>query len=134
MNAENRAGPAALPAAATAPPAADLIAAFRRALAMTTIDGRQAPTARAALRAAAQACRGELAERWVATQAKDAARGKDQRRVHYLSMEFLMGRALRNALAALKLEPALRDELSQRGVSLADVLESEPDAALGNGG
>jgi glucan phosphorylase len=41
---------------------------------------------------------------------------------------------MRNALAALQLEPALRDELATRGVSLADVLESEPDAALGNGG
>jgi len=101
---------------------------------MTTTDGREAPAARAALRAAAEACRGPLAERWAATQAKDAARGKDQRRVHYLSMEFLMGRAMRNALAALQLEPALRDELATRGVSLADVLESEPDAALGNGG
>ncbi len=101
---------------------------------MTTTDGREAPAARAALRAAAEACRGPLAERWAATQAKDAARGKDQRRVHYLSMEFLMGRAMRNALAALQLEPALRDELAARGVSLADVLESEPDAALGNGG
>lgn len=101
---------------------------------MTTSDGREAPAARAALRAAAEACRGPLAERWAATQARDAARGKDQRRVHYLSMEFLMGRAMRNALAALQLEPALRDELATRGVSLADVLESEPDAALGNGG
>ena len=101
---------------------------------MTTTDGREAPAARAALRAAAEACRGPLAERWAATQARDAARGKDQRRVHYLSMEFLMGRAMRNALAALQLEPALRDELATRGVSLADVLESEPDAALGNGG
>jgi starch phosphorylase len=131
MNAPPALVPATTPAA---PPAADLVAAFRRALAMTTPDGREAPAARAALRAAAEACRGPLAERWAATQAKDAARGKDQRRVHYLSMEFLMGRALRNALAALQLEPALRDELAARGVSLADVLEAEPDAALGNGG
>ncbi|GAB3740598.1 glycogen/starch/alpha-glucan phosphorylase [Silanimonas algicola] len=131
MTTQPATAPATTPAA---PPAADLVAAFRRALAMTTTDGREAPAARAALRAAADACRGPLAERWAATQAKDAARGKDQRRVHYLSMEFLMGRALRNALAALQLEPALRDELGHHGVSLADVLESEPDAALGNGG
>ena len=93
-----------------------------------------ASTPRAALRAAAEACRGPLAERWAATQAADAKRSKDRRRVHYLSMEFLMGRALRNALAALDLEPALRDALDTQGVSLADVLEAEPDAALGNGG
>ncbi|MFN7293365.1 MAG: hypothetical protein ACK5TT_01260, partial [Lysobacteraceae bacterium] len=62
-----------------APLAADRVAAFRRALAMTTSDGREAPAARAALRAAAVACRGPLADRWAATQARDAARGKDQR-------------------------------------------------------
>ncbi len=116
-------------------PASALVAAFRRALAMTTThDGREAPSLRAALRAAAEACRSPLAERWAATQASDAKRGKDERRVHYLSVEFLMGRALRNTLAALELEPALRDELSQYGVSLTDVLEAEPDAALGKGG
>ena len=123
--------PALAPASA---PASALVAAFRRELAMTATDGREAPALRAALRAAAEACRGPLAERWAATQANDAKRGKDRRRVHYLSMEFLMGRALRNALAALQLEPALRDELGRHGVSLADVLEAEPDAALGNGG
>ena len=64
---------------------------------MTTTDGREAPAARAALRAAAEACRGPLAERWTATQAADAKRGKDRRRVHYLSMEFLMGREIGRA-------------------------------------
>ncbi len=120
--------------AAATVPAFTLITAFRRALAMTAHDGREAPALRAALHAAAEACRGPLSDRWAATQARDAKRGKDSRRVHYLSMEFLMGRALRNALAALELEPALRDELGRHGVSLADVLEAEPDAALGNGG
>jgi starch phosphorylase len=123
------------PAKTPAMPApATLLAAFRRALATSAHDGREAPAVRAALRAAAEACRPALAERWSATQAKDAARGKSQRRVHYLSMEFLMGRALRNALAALQLEPALHEELARRGIALADVLEAEPDAALGNGG
>jgi glycogen phosphorylase len=116
----------------------DLVAAFRAALAAArseTEAGRgEAPAGRAALRAAASVCRGALAERWAATQAEDAGRDHGSRRVHYLSMEFLMGRALRNALAALKLEPALERELAARGVSLADVLEAEPDAALGNGG
>ncbi|MGL6290771.1 MAG: glycogen/starch/alpha-glucan family phosphorylase, partial [Silanimonas sp.] len=131
MNATHASTPPHAPASTS--PAA-LVAAFRRALAMTAADGREAPALRAALRAAAEACRGPLAERWTATQAKDAKRAGDSRRVHYLSMEFLMGRALRNALAALELEPALRDELARHGITLADVLETEPDAALGNGG
>lgn len=120
-------------ASASAPATDALVALFRRALTVHTAEGRQ-PPASAVLQAAAEACRGLLAERWAATQAKDAKRGAGQRRVHYLSMEFLMGRALRNAIAALRLEPALKEELARHGVSLADVLEAEPDAALGNGG
>lgn len=92
--------------------------------------------ARTALRLAAEACREALAERWAETQKADAMRGKDApcRRVHYLSMEFLMGRAMGNALAALGLEPSLRALMADRGIAWSDVLESEPDAALGNGG
>ncbi len=112
----------------------DLRPAFRAALAATRGESATAPAARAALRAAADACRTTLAARWAATQAADARRGPDRRRVHYLSMEFLMGRALRNALAALGLESELARELDAHGLSLADVVEAEPDAALGNGG
>jgi starch phosphorylase len=91
--------------------------------------------ARAAVRLAGEACRDVLARRHARSQAEDARRGRDAcRRVHYLSMEFLMGRALGNALAALGLEPALRALLAERGLTLGDVLEQEPDAALGNGG
>ena len=77
--------------------------------------------ARTALRLAAEACREALAERWAETQKADAMRGKDApcRRVHYLSMEFLMGRALGNAVAALGLEAAMR----------AAALAAGPDAA-----
>jgi starch phosphorylase len=112
----------------------DLLPAFRAALARVGSEQEPTPAARAALRAAADVCRNALAARWVRTQAEDARRGPGERRVHYLSMEFLMGRALRNALAALRLEPELQRELASRGLQLGDVLESEPDAALGNGG
>ena len=93
-------------------------------------------TAKSALRLAAQACREVLAVRWAETQKTDAARGNKAncRRVHYLSLEFLMGRAMRNALAALGLEPCLRAAMAERGIDLSDALEQEPDAALGNGG
>ncbi|MBD8527310.1 glycogen/starch/alpha-glucan phosphorylase [Pseudomarimonas arenosa] len=92
--------------------------------------------ARAALHGAALACRELLSQRWARTQAEDAARGRDARcrRVHYLSMEFLMGRALRNALAALDLTDTLRQWLADHRLDLATVIEAEPDAALGNGG
>jgi starch phosphorylase len=124
-----------MPTTPAAPPAAlgeEILARFR-----TLAEGLAGrPDARAALRLAAAACRDELAARWARTQADDAARTADAgcRRVHYLSMEFLMGRALGNALAALGVEPVLREALAAHGVSLADAVEQEPDAALGNGG
>lgn len=88
------------------------------------------------LRAAAGACRELLAGRWATSQQQDQATvgTRGVRRVHYLSMEFLMGRATSNALAALGLEPCVRDALAAQGLQLADVLEQENDAALGNGG
>ncbi|HEY9026058.1 MAG TPA: hypothetical protein VIP05_17300, partial [Burkholderiaceae bacterium] len=95
-----------------------------------------APSPDACLRAAVVACRPMLADRWAATQAADAKRARGTRRVHYLSMEFLMGRALRNALSVMGLEGAMQAALDSRSgaASLAEVLEQEPDAALGNGG
>ncbi len=88
------------------------------------------------MHAAAVASRQLLAERWATSQAEDAVRDDHhpQRRVHYLSMEFLMGRALGNALAALGLHAELRSALANSGLELGQVLEREPDAALGNGG
>ena len=98
----------------------------------------------AVLRACAQACRGSLETRWARTQEEDVRRlaalpaadrsAAGSRRVHYLSMEFLMGRALHNALSALGAASALDGALQGSGTTLADVLESEGDAALGNGG
>jgi len=115
--------------AADTTPAEAFRAEFERALARIA----EPNTAHAALRAAAAACREELADRWVQTQAEDR-RAKQGRRVHYMSMEFLMGRALGNALQALGLDRALRDALKAARQPLTDVLESEADAALGNGG
>jgi starch phosphorylase len=86
--------------------------------------------------AAAPALHALLAQRWARTQSKDSnlVGNGTVRRVHYLSMEFLMGRALGNALAALGLEGDVRRQLAASGLQLSDVLELENDAALGNGG
>ena len=104
-------------------------AAYRRELAQRS-DGA---SPEACLWAAAQASRELLAERWARTQAEDRV-NTSVRRVHYLSMEFLMGRALGNAVAALGLDQALRAATEAAGQALPDVLEREADAALGNGG
>ncbi len=83
------------------------------------------------LRALAAVCRGELANRWSETQRDDFAHRA--RRINYLSMEFLMGRALANALDALDLLPAAREGIGGEE-TLAELFENESDAALGNGG
>jgi starch phosphorylase len=78
----------------------------------------------------AHLARAQLSRRWVATQA--AQRGS--RRVYYLSMEFLMGRTLGNALAALNLAGDASATLQRHAQSLEDIEQQEADAALGNGG
>ncbi|WP_240660591.1 glycogen/starch/alpha-glucan phosphorylase [Inhella crocodyli] len=117
---------------------ASLQSAFKTALARELSQAPGTPSKEAILRAAAHACRDLLNERWVSTQQQDNQRGEAApvRRVHYLSMEFLMGRALGNALAALGLDKVMQEALDQHagGVALGDVIEREPDAALGNGG
>jgi starch phosphorylase len=112
---------------------AALAAAFHSIVDRELAQRVDAGTPESLLWAAAHASRSLLAERWVKTQAQDRA-NRTQRRVHYLSMEFLMGRALGNAVAALGLDGALRDAAKKAGTPLPDVLEREADAALGNGG
>lgn len=58
----------------------------------------------------------------------------DAKAVHYLSMEFLLGRSLANNLHNLGLYGAMEEAFSGLGIQLSDILEAEPDAALGNGG
>jgi starch phosphorylase len=82
--------------------------------------------------ALAEVVRGRLSRRWVRTQAAQSEAGA--RRVYYMSMEFLIGRTLGNALAALDLEAPAAAALQAHAQRLEDVAATEPDAALGNGG
>jgi len=117
----------------TSAPSHPLAQAFRAAYLRELAQRSDGASAEACLWAAAHASRELLAERWARTQAADRA-NRSQRRVHYLSMEFLMGRALGNAVAALGLDDELRAATQAVGQPLPDVLEREADAALGNGG
>jgi starch phosphorylase len=72
-----------------------------------------------------------IAPWFTATRKTYEARGK---RVYYLSLEFLLGRILADAMMNLGLLETVREVLEGEGVALADVIEDEPDAALGNGG
>jgi starch phosphorylase len=76
--------------------------------------------------------RNDIIERWMdSTRAAHAAGAK---RVYYLSLEFLIGRLLRDTLSNLLKTDEVAAALSELGVSLAELEEIEPDAALGNGG
>ena len=57
-----------------------------------------------------------------------------QRQVHYLSLEFLMGRSLEKNAYNLGLLDTLSEALEDMGFSAGDLFETEPDAGLGNGG
>jgi starch phosphorylase len=84
------------------------------------------------MRAIAQGAREELAKRWVAGD--EADRAAKARRVYYLSMEFLIGRTLGNALAALDQGEAVQSAAQSHAGRLEDIAAEEADAALGNGG
>jgi glycogen phosphorylase len=84
------------------------------------------------MHAVAQVAREHLSRRWVAQDAAD--RAAQARRVYYLSMEFLIGRTLGNALAALDLQGAAAESATRHATTMEDLASQEPDAALGNGG
>jgi len=82
--------------------------------------------------ALALACREMLIERWFATQ--DRVRQADAKRLYYLSVEFLIGRSLQSSLENLGVLDEVERAFRRLGVDWEAVVESEPDAALGNGG
>ena len=82
--------------------------------------------------ALALSVRDRLVARW--RQTRHHLREVRPRRVNYLSMEFLIGRSLHNAVLNLDLEDDVRDALQQHHNQLEDVESEELDAGLGNGG
>jgi starch phosphorylase len=89
-------------------------------------------TDREAFEATARTLREKLIDGMLDTEARYVKQGS--KRLYYLSMEFLMGRALGNGLYNLGLLETCRDALSDMGIDLEEVRQAEPDAALGNGG
>ena len=82
--------------------------------------------------ATALAVRDEIVDHWFDSTRRTYESGA--KRVYYLSLEFLIGRLLFDALGNLGITEALRDALAAEGVDLDRLAEEEPDAALGNGG
>jgi starch phosphorylase len=84
------------------------------------------------LRAAELAVRDRLVERWMLTnRAYDL---QEPKRVYYLSMEFLIGRTFTNALLALGIYEEMKQAFAALRVDMEQIVNVEPDAALGNGG
>ncbi len=83
-------------------------------------------------RATSLALRDLLIQRWISTQKELYTKGG--KRVYYLSLEFLVGRFLSNALANLGLTDRCRRALVEFGFDLDEIAEQEGEAALGNGG
>ena len=82
--------------------------------------------------ALAATIRERLTERWKNTQ--KAYQEKKCKRAYYLSLEFLMGIALGNAMLNLGLTDIVKSAMSDLGLTLEDLETSELDAGLGNGG
>lgn len=89
-------------------------------------------TQRDRYRALALTVRDRLIERWIETQ--QTYYNKDAKRVYYLSLEFLIGRTLGNAIVNLQIEKPLAKAMHELGYSLEELAEEEWDAGLGNGG
>ena len=107
---------------------ADTIHYHRRVLGRRTVH-RQEPFLYQAL---VYATRERLMERWIETSNK--LQGRHGKRGCYISLEFLMGRLLRNALLNLDITDQAGEALERLGIDLEDIHEQEHDAGLGNGG
>ncbi|TPL92841.1 glycogen/starch/alpha-glucan phosphorylase [Mesorhizobium sp. B2-3-10] len=84
------------------------------------------------LTATIKVVRDRVVDHWM--QATKEAYDQQEKRVYYLSLEFLIGRLMRDAFSNLGLMENMREALSSLGVDLDLIAALEPDAALGNGG
>ncbi|KAG7912168.1 hypothetical protein KL906_000372 [Ogataea polymorpha] len=86
----------------------------------------------AAYQSLSSSVRDKLILRWNKTQQLHTV--KEVKRVYYFSLEFLMGRALDNAIINLEIKDLCNKSTNELGFRLEDLIETEPDAGLGNGG
>ena len=84
------------------------------------------------MKACAMVLRDIMAERGVQTREETVR--EEKRKVHYLSLEFLMGRSLMKNAFNLELLDELTAAIDELGFKAADIFDMEPDAGLGNGG
>ncbi|MDR1550973.1 MAG: glycogen/starch/alpha-glucan phosphorylase [Hungatella sp.] len=82
--------------------------------------------------AVAYAVKDVIIDEWIATHKEYEE--QDVKTLYYLSMEFLMGRALGNNIISIMAQPEVKEVLEELGFDLNTIEDQEPDPALGNGG
>jgi starch phosphorylase len=107
-------------------------ALYERHLTFDQVTPVGAATRRDKFEAIARSVRDVLSQRWLKTEQIYSER--NVKRVYYVSLEFLMGRALANNVTNLMLDPVFGAFCKDHNIDAADILEQEPDAGLGNGG
>ncbi|XP_016379183.1 glycogen phosphorylase, brain form-like [Sinocyclocheilus rhinocerous] len=111
---------------------AEIKKSFNRHLHFTLVKDRNVATPRDYYFALAHTVRDHLVGRWIRTQ--QYYYEKDPKRIHYLSLEFYMGRTLQNTMINLGLQNACDEAIYQLGLDLEELEDIEEDAGLGNGG
>ena len=105
---------------------------YERHLLFDNVIGMASADARDRFEAFARSGRDVLSQRW--TQTESTYERENPKRIYYLSMEFLIGRSLANNVTNLLLSPIVSEAVRQKNLDWIELLEQEPDAALGNGG
>src|SRR4030081_364752 len=105
---------------------------YKRHLIFDNVIGMASAEARDRFEAFARSVRDVLSQRWTLTE--NTYQIENPKRIYYLSMEFLIGRSLANNVTNLLLGPLASEAVRQENINWAELLDQEPDAALGNGG
>jgi starch phosphorylase len=105
---------------------------YERHVAFDQVVAETETTARDKFEAISRSVRDVLSQRWLKTGQTYGQR--NAKRVYYLSMEFLLGRALANNISNLQLDPEAQQFAKHHQLDPLQIIEQEPDAGLGNGG
>jgi starch phosphorylase len=107
-------------------------ALYERHLLFDHIKDVKSTTSRDKFESIARATRDILSQLWVKTE--QTYQKRNAKRIYYLSLEFLMGRALANNVTNLMLDPYWSQFCKHHQFDPLEIIEQEPDAGLGNGG
>jgi len=110
----------------------DANAFYERHVAFDQVVAERETSDRDKFEAIARSVRDVLSQRWLKTER--TYRQRNAKRVYYLSMEFLLGRALANNISNLLIDPEARQFCQHHQLDPLQIIEQEPDAGLGNGG